>query len=199
MSLLIKWLIKLKVLFKLGDKIALGVYPAFSAIWIVIWAVLWFTPNLLHRTCWLWIPFGFGLGYLTFTGYKAWKSPLCMCKPQEERELLKWVTDYLTAFIFAITIVMLVGVYLCGSPTQTVMETIKGDPTLSSFYRFEFLALGFLFLFVFPTYWCGGSEEEQLKCLRTTRHVKTASYLIAIFFCLAGLVELAKYIFTAGG
>lgn len=171
------------------DKIAAGVYAFFLAIWLASCLVLWLCG--LCTTRWVWVAFGAGIGYQVFAGVHAYYWPL-MEEPERERGLLKWITEYLTAFVLAITIVMLVGVQLSGSS----LEAIRDAPALLAFYRFEFLALGFVLLFVFPTYWFGPKKEA--KWLRLTRHVKTAGYLVAIFFCLAGVVELANYLLVIG-
>lgn len=169
--------------------VAAVIYSCFFTIWLAICLVLWCLG--LCTTCWVWIPFGGGIAYLVFTGVHASCSPLIK-EPDKERELLKWIAQYLTAFVLAITIVMLVGVELSGRSA----EVIRNTPALSAFYRFEFLALGFVFLFVLPTYWFGYNKEE--KWLPLTRHMKTAGFLIAVFCCLAGIVELATYLLITG-
>jgi hypothetical protein len=170
-------------------KVAAVVYACFLAIWLAICLLLWCCG--LCTTPWVWIPFGAGIAYLAFTGVHASRWPLIK-EPDKERGLLKWISQYLTAFVLAITIVMLVGLELAGASAKVIRNT----PELSAFYRFEFLALGFVLLFVFPTYWFGGKKEE--KWLPLTRHLKTAGYLSAVFFCLAGIVELATYLSITG-
>ena len=172
------------------DKIVAAViYSCFLAVWLAICLVLWCLG--LCTTCWVWIPFSGGIAYLIFTGVHAFCCPLIK-EPDKERELLKWITQYLTSFVLAITIVMLVGVEL----SERSVEVIRNTPTLKAFYRFELLALGFIFLFVLPTYWFGPNKEE--KWLPLTRHMKTAGYLIAVFCSLAGIAELATYLLIMG-
>lgn len=167
------------------DKKAALIYACFFIVWLVIWLTV--CRDRLFTTPWLLIPFGFGIAYLLFAGVHAYISPLTYQQADAERNLLKWITNYLTALVLAITVIMLVGVQLSGSS----VEVIRSDPALQSFYLFEFLALGTMLLFVFPAYWF---SEEKLTWFRGVRHMKTASYIIAIFFCLAGVVELATYL-----
>lgn len=173
------------------DNIAALVYVSFLVIWVATCLVFEFCNLCTTRL--VWIAFGFGIGYQLFTGLHASYRPLIE-KPEHERKLLKWITQYLTAFVLAITLIMLVGVQL----SDASVDAIRYDPTLRAFYSFEFLALGFVLLFVFPTYWFGPKNKKEEnwenKWLRLTRHIKTASYLAAIFFCLAGVVELATYL-----
>jgi len=139
----------------------------------------------------VWIPFIGGIAYLVFTLVHAYRWPLIE-EPDKERGLLKWITQYLTAFVLAITIVMLIGVEL----TNGSADVIRNTPALKAFFSFEFLALGFVFFFVLPPYWFGHNKEE--KWLPLIRHMKTASYIIAVFCCLTGLVELATYMLIRG-
>ena len=169
---------------KKDNIVAAVVYAFFLAISLAIWLTVCY--DRLSTTVWLWIPFGFSIAYLIFAGAHAYISPLSYVQADDERKLLGWVTVYLTALVLAITVIVLAGVQLSFS-----VEHVRSNPTLLSFYRFEFLALGSMLVFVFPTYWF---SNEKLGWLRGTRHVKTAGYIIAIFFCLAGIVEFANYL-----
>jgi hypothetical protein len=122
------------------------IYSCFGSLWLVTWLALWYYH--LYTTNLACIAFFGGIAYLVFTALHAWRSPLIIEEPDRERELLGWITQYLTAFVLTITIIMLVGVELAGRNVEVIRDTAE----LRAFFRFEFLALAFVLIFVLPTY-----------------------------------------------